>query len=529
MGRHHAAAHAAPVASRPHRRRWWLVLGVLLVVMLVVGVWRIVDSAARPRCGSPTTYTVAADPTLVDLAELEGRRAADSCTAYQVEAVADDAMPARLAGGGAVPDLWLAPSREQADTVGTRVGRQLPSMTVASSPIVLAGAQTPAPKTWLDALSGPNLHAVSSDSPYVDSPLIVGVAESGTSGANEQALTAALVHLAQSAQPVSGEPVSAAAKASGTVIVPESAYLAAKKSDPSVAAVVPDSGTTLDRIPLVVTAAGGRTSGATAAGQRLAAQFMSRDGAADIAAAGLRGPDGNTQPAGGVGAVRLLPEPDAAQLAAAEKALTTVAIPLKTLVVVEISGSMADKVGDTTRIGIAVAGFDRVVSQISDQNQIGLWAYSLSRSGQDWVSLVPTAALGDKRGSVTQRAALMDAIATLPARVAGGTGLYSTTLAAFKEAQRLYDPAFSNSVILLTDGADADHSGPTLDSLLSQLKSLQDPARPITINPVGISAQPDMGALQQIAAVTDGTAQRADSEQQMSADFVTAVARRTAH
>ena len=38
----------------------------------------------------------------------------------------------------------------------------------------------------------------------------------------------------------------------------------------------------------------------------------------------------------------------------------------------------------------------------------------------------------------------------------GGTGLYDSTLAAYRQALQDYDPAYSNTVILMTDGANDD-------------------------------------------------------------------------
>ncbi|MDF0529777.1 VWA domain-containing protein [Tsukamurella sp. 8F] len=181
-----------------------------------------------------------------------------------------------------------------------------------------------------------------------------------------------------------------------------------------------------------------------------------------------------------------------ADLEAAAKEYAAVVIPLKTIVVVDISGSMGFKSQNTTRIDLTVSGFDKVVSQMSGANQIGLWAFSLSDSGDDWVSLSPTAPLSQKSGNSDHRAELIAAANTLPCRVKGGTGLYATTLAAYKQAQAQFDPAFSNSIILLTDGEDEDPDGMSLDSVVAQLKSLADPAKSITVNTVGISPDADM-------------------------------------
>ena len=228
-----------------------------------------------------------------------------------------------------------------------------------------------------------------------------------------------------------------------------------------------------------------------------------------------------------VGAVTALPDPDRARLARAEQTYSTLAVPLKALVVVDTSGSMNEKVGDTTRIGMLASGFTKVVTQIPEANAVGLWTFALATNGgKDWTEVVPTARLSDKRGPTTQRQALLDGVNSLPGRVRGGTGLYDTTLAAYRQAVKDFDPAYSNSLILLTDGGNEKNGGTTLDELVAELKKLVDPARPVNIHTVGISKDADLPALKKIADATGGTAQSADTEEQMLTDFVTAVAKR---
>ena len=79
-----------------------------------------------------------------------------------------------------------------------------------------------------------------------------------------------------------------------------------------------------------------------------------------------------------------------------------------------------------------------------------------------------------------------------------------TTLAAYKHAQEKWDPAWFNSVVIMTDGASDDSSSLSLDSLVNQLKSLRDPAKPVKVIIIGISQDADTGELEQIAAATGG-------------------------
>ncbi|BDH55880.1 VWA domain-containing protein [Tsukamurella sp. PLM1] len=411
--------------------------------------------------------------------------------------------------------------------MSAQLGRELPASAVAGSPIVLAGAAIPQPASWLEALSQATIRAVPADSPFSAVPVVAGVSESTQPGADAKALTAALARYAQAAKRVTGEPVAAAAAEGGVVVVPEFAYLAAKKKTNDVVATVPKSGAPRDELLLAVTATGERRAAAEQAGKRLAAAFASADGKDALAREGLRGVDLTPAPSGGVGEVARLPEPDAAQLARAEQAYTALAVPLKTLVVVDTSGSMEEKAGDTTRIKMLASGFTKVVTQIPDANAVGLWTFSLGAGGaKDWAEVVPTAALSADRGGKPQRQALLDAVNALPGKVGGGTGLYDTTLAAYRQAVKDFDPAYSNSLILLTDGGNEKNGGTTLDELVAELTKLVDPARPVNIHTVGISKDADLAALKKIADATGGTAQSAESEEQMLTDFVTAIAKR---
>ena len=55
-----------------------------------------------------------------------------------------------------------------------------------------------------------------------------------------------------------------------------------------------------------------------------------------------------------------------------------------------------------------------------------------------------------------------------------------------------------------THRAPDDSSSLSLDSLVNQLKSLRDPAKPVKVIVIGISQDADTGELEQIAAATGG-------------------------
>ena len=111
----------------------------------------------------------------------------------------------------------------------------------------------------------------------------------------------------------------------------------------------------------------------------------------------------------------------------------------------------------------------------------------------------------------THRANLLRAVDGLPAIAKGGTGLYTTTLAGYKQVLAHFDDRYFNSLILMTDGANDDPNSISLPKLIQELKSLQDPDKRVRIIAIGMSTDADMKSLTKIAAATGGRAYRADT------------------
>ena len=107
-----------------------------------------------------------------------------------------------------------------------------------------------------------------------------------------------------------------------------------------------------------------------------------------------------------------------------------------------------------------------------DRARIGLWVFSIDQGGpgQDWRELEPMRRLDATVDGVSQRDLLDSKAEEMLALTNGGTGLYDTTLAAYRQALKDYDPAYSNSVILMTDGANDDPGSMSLDRLVQKLR-----------------------------------------------------------
>lgn len=179
-----------------------------------------------------------------------------------------------------------------------------------------------------------------------------------------------------------------------------------------------------------------------------------------------------------------------------------------TLVVIDVSGSMAEPAGNgSSKIEVAAKAAADAASYFPDTSSFGLWAFSSDQAGGlPWRQLAPLNALGARVPGGTQRQALLAAAGRLPTLVGGDTALYDTALAAFEQVRNTYDPAKVNTVVLLTDGQNEYPPGLDLAGLLTKLRSLADPARPVPVITIGVGNQADVATLQQISAVTGGKA-----------------------
>ena len=131
--------------------------------------------------------------------------------------------------------------------------------------------------------------------------------------------------------------------------------------------------------------------------------------------------------------------------------------------------------------------------------------------------------LDDLRFGRTQRYALRERARQIPGMTEGGTGLYDTALAAYRQAVRDYRPEYSNAVVLMTDGENDDPASISLERLLGRLAELKDPERPVRIVGIAISDSGDLGALERMAEATGGDASLAAEPEDILAVFAEAV------
>ena len=166
------------------------------------------------------------------------------------------------------------------------------------------------------------------------------------------------------------------------------------------------------------------------------------------------------------------------------------------LAVYDVSGSMKEEVpgtGGKTKMDIVKAAAGQALGLFAPETNLGTWVFSSNLAGgRDWAESVPIGPTNARlpNGKV-RREVLAEALANLQA-TDGDTGLYDTTLAAFRALQRSYAPQRINIVVLLTDGINDDPTG-GIDraELLRRLKAEQRKDQPVRIITVAYGADAD--------------------------------------
>ena len=535
--------------TRSGRRSGWLWgFGALLVVAALVGgffVWR---ANAGNSCGDDRQQvTVAADPAIAPtLRDAASEISADKCIDYTVDAVAGADVPGLLTSGDKRPDLWVADSQIQARRVSTQVRHELDliSPSLASTPTAVVGKKVPELTSWVQVMKLPDLRTGSPvDTSTGDAAIVGALAEVDAGKLSEQELVGAMTVLAvqqnnsRLANDSEGIRLNLANTSDVPVVTTEQQFALFMRThaNSELKMAVPSDGAVLLDYPLVNTAPTARVGTAAGAGKALV-DYVYGPGRDEMARAGYRLPGGEPAPgnhSNGTGVpVQVLTLKDPAQVDRALRQWQVLGVPIRSLVVEDTSGSMEASVGSSSRAELLTQASLTGLKLFPNNTMIGGWAFSLNRSnGKDWEEIAAIRRLDAKSANgQTHRDELATAVRTAlaPAKLGGATGLYDTTLAAFKRVQDTYDPNYSNSVIIMTDGQNEDPNSITLDALIAELKRLEDPARPVLVLTIGISDDADSNALAKIAEATGGTTYVAHNADDIRSVFVNAIQARVA-
>jgi Mg-chelatase subunit ChlD len=194
--------------------------------------------------------------------------------------------------------------------------------------------------------------------------------------------------------------------------------------------------------------------------------------------------------------------------------------------VVDASASMEERVPGTrrSRMDVTKASLLQALAGFTADDEIGLWEFSTELDGaRDYRILVPTGRLGDRVGDGTQRDLLSSAFSGLEPVPEGSTGLYDTTLAAYREAVSSYAEGKFNALVVLTDGVNEDPDGISRAGLVAALQKTADPDRPVALIAIGVGPEADKGDLNGIAAAAGGSGHQVSDPSQIHAVILRAI------
>jgi extracellular solute-binding protein len=486
---------------------------------------------------APETVSVVVEPELRDtvatsLAQVRGERLpGGGCVevALRVLEGSEAVASSRILPPDRAPQVWIPDApvwAEEASSWHTQ-----PSERFASSPVVVATSRraarelgwTSSRPTWDDVLRGPRPMAVPDVQQQADS-LSALIALWQTLGKG-QAADAAVVNIVLAADrgqvPSAHEALAAARSGSSNapvVPVTEQAVAAmnAASPAPTLAAVYPKEGSPILTYPVLRVSTVTETPRRRAAVQAVLERLGSPDTAQIARAHGFRGPDGEPAEGKGIasGPVHGMTPPGPREVAAMTDRLQKLSRPSRILTVIDVSLSMRAPLDDgLRRIDLASNAAAVGMDLLPDSAAIGVWVFARDLVGsQDWRELAPIRPLGaaDARGS-SQRNLLTRLNTGIDRWLSGGgTGLYDTTLAAFRTMHESYDPDASNAIIIMTDGADEDR-GVTLDQLVAEINRLNAGSHKVAIFTAGLGPAADYPAMRRIAQASGGWTYRIDT------------------
>ncbi|MFF4507741.1 substrate-binding and VWA domain-containing protein [Streptomyces sp. NPDC001401] len=223
------------------------------------------------------------------------------------------------------------------------------------------------------------------------------------------------------------------------------------------------------------------------------------------------------------------PAPQPASDAALQETLGTWTITVQSArltTIVDASSSMSQPVPGTgqSRMDVTKGSLLQALATFTPEDEIGLWEFSTKLDGaKDYRILVPTERLGDQKGSGTQRDRLSAAFSALEPVSGGATGLYDTTLAAYKAATSSYVKGKFNALVILTDGVNQDPGSISRSELITQLQKLTDPARPVPLIMIAVGPDADRQEADEIAEATGGSGQSVSNPSQIQSVMLKAI------
>jgi Ca-activated chloride channel family protein len=215
---------------------------------------------------------------------------------------------------------------------------------------------------------------------------------------------------------------------------------------------------------------------------------------------------------------RIITPPAPAVLDGIERSWTEVRKRARVLLVIDVSGSMGNRVPGTssTKLDLAKRAAIRALGQFAPDDQVGLWVFSsdFPPDGAPILQLEPVGPLGPKLDEMRRR---IDNLQPFES-----TALYVTIREAANRMRASFDPQRINAVVLLTDGIN-DYQDPlTLGGLVRNLRS-ESEDRAVRVFPIAYGGDADLKTLQAVATASRGAAYDASDPESIDKVFTAVI------
>jgi Ca-activated chloride channel family protein len=176
----------------------------------------------------------------------------------------------------------------------------------------------------------------------------------------------------------------------------------------------------------------------------------------------------------------------------------------RVLLVLDVSGSMQEPVGGSTRMELAKKAAQQAIGQFAPDDEVGLWTFSTGQSLND-VPYDKKVPIGPVRTNAAQLKQVIGGLAP-----EGGTALYRTTRDAHEDMLAKFDPTRINAIVLLTDGKNEFPPDNNVNSLVADLGASEEQS--VRVFPIAYGEKADLGVLKRIAEASQATAYEAVDE-----------------
>ena len=179
------------------------------------------------------------------------------------------------------------------------------------------------------------------------------------------------------------------------------------------------------------------------------------------------------------------------------------------LLVLDVSGSMGQSAGGgNTRLELAQAAAVNGLAQLSDTDEVGLWAFP--DEGKVYWQYLAIEPLGPRRNEMTTRIQQL-----IPA---GGTPLYAVTRKASEAVRKTARADTINAIVVMTDGKNENPDDTDLDGLVRQLGE-QASEGGIRVFTIAYGEDADLDSLKRISEASRAAAYDATDPQTIDAVF----------